>query len=101
MVRENIKNKILYITWSSTEKGKQTLVSYRFPFKGIETRMKRERTDIKEWEEESRMQYIHRFAQYTNYFPKYIHISQSVWLLCFPRDWLLQLLISINPFLAN
>ena len=40
--------------------------------------MKRERTDIKEWEEESRMQYIHRFAQYKNYFPKCIYISQSV-----------------------
>ena len=101
MVHETIKNKILYITWSSTEKGKQTLVSYHFPFKGIESRVKRERTDIKEWEEESRVQYSHSFTQYKNYFPKYIYISQSVWHSCFPRDWLMQALISINPFLGN
>lgn len=47
----SIKNEIVYVTWPSTKKVKQTLLLYDLPFKGIGTKIQREIdlfTDIKE-----------------------------------------------------
>lgn len=47
----SIKNEIVYVKWPITETVNQTLLLYDLPFKGIETKIQRDRdlfTDIKE-----------------------------------------------------